>query len=126
VTQRSIDQFLQERGEEDSEDFKSHSAVVCLAEPGVPVVFVSDEFITHTGYSSEEVIGRSLDLLQGPETEPEAIEQFRELIKNCQNGTIRITNYRKNGELFVHECELRPIRDESDVVTHFIAIQRPI
>ncbi|MES0863672.1 PAS domain-containing protein [Ruegeria sp. SCPT10] len=127
MEQSDFNRFVKDRGEEGaSEAIGSHSAVVCLAQPGVPVIYVSDAFESHTGYRLEDVAGRSLGLLQGPDTEPEAIDHFRNLIKNGQSGTVRITNYRKNGERFVHECELRPILDDGKNVTHFIAIQRPV
>ncbi|MEL6585412.1 MAG: PAS domain-containing protein [Pseudomonadota bacterium] len=103
-----------------------HSAVICLAGPGAPVVYVSDAFKAHTGYDSAEAVGRNLSFLHGPKTEPEAVDAFRQLMEAGQPGTIRITNYRKDRSTFVHECEMRPIRDEAGAITHFIAIQRPL
>jgi len=127
VPSNTFDQFLEEHWDSDSHDaVRSYSAVVCLATPGVPVLYVSDAFEAHTGYSPQEVIGRGLTLLQGPDTEAEAVSQFRDLIQNGEAGTVRITNYRKDGARFIHECELRPVHDDSQTVTHFIAIQRPV
>ena len=105
---------------------KAHSSVVCAASPGVPVIYVSDSFEAHTGYPRAEIVGKSLSILQGPETEPEAVSEFRRLIDEVTPGTVRITNYRKDGSRFVHECELRPILDEAGKATYFVAIQRPI
>lgn len=124
----SFDRFLDDHfpGDTESDDLRDHSAVICLAEPGVPVVYVSRSFEAHTGYAPEEAIGRGLSFLQGPETEPEAVQEFRRLITNGEAGKVRITNYRKDGTRFTHECELRPVRDTAGTVTHFIAVQRPI
>lgn len=102
------------------------SAVVCDAGPGNLVVFVSSAFEAHTGYRQDEAVGRNLSFLQRPDTEPEAVELFRYLIRNGTAGTVRITNYRKDKTRFLHECELRPVRDAAGGITHFIAIQRPI
>ena len=104
-------------------EVSDRSAVICLAQPGVSVIYASDAFEAHTGYAPEEVLGKSLAILQGPATEPEAVEDFRVLIRNGRPGIVRITNYRKDGTLFVHECALRPIKDKAGKVTHFIAIQ---
>ncbi len=101
-----------------------HSSVVCSAEPGNAVIFVSEEFEAHTGYSPSDAIGRNLSFLQGPDTEPAAVAQFRDLIAKAEAGVVRITNYRADGAKFVHECDFRPVRDTEDRVTHFIAIQR--
>ncbi|SFS15353.1 PAS domain-containing protein [Yoonia litorea] len=108
------------------EVLRGNSAVICLASSGTPVMYVSDAFEAHTGYPAAEVIGRSLKILQGPETEPESISHFRRLIKDGVSGIVRITNYRKNGSPFLHECALRPIRSASGELTHFVAIQTPV
>ncbi len=108
----------------DREDAKRTSSVVCLATPGTPVIIVSDAFEAHTGYKPEEALGRNLSFLQGPNTEPEAVAEFRRLIKNGEAGLVRITNYRADGSKFIHECDLRPVRDSKNAVTHFVAIQR--
>jgi PAS domain S-box-containing protein len=103
----------------------SNSAVVCHAAPGNAVIFVSPNFTKHTGYAFEDVLGRNLSMLQGPDSEPDAIERFRSLIAEGQAGTVLITNYRKDGSSFVHKVEMRPIRNAKDELTHFVAVQQP-
>lgn len=124
----SFESFMDVHFPEDAgnPEVKAHSAVVCLATPGVPVIYVSDAFEAHTGYRPDEAIGRGLSFLQGPESEASAVAEFRRLISNRVAGKVRITNYRKDGTRFVHECELRPVCNDTDEVTHFIAIQRPV
>lgn len=107
-------------------EIERFSSVVCAATQGTPVVFVSPEFEAHTGYTPSEIVGKSLSLLQGPGSEPSAVAEFRDLISHGREGTVRITNYRKDGQRFRHECELRPIRSPDGELTHFVAIQRPI
>ncbi|NNE89054.1 MAG: PAS domain-containing protein [Silicimonas sp.] len=125
--QNQFDTFVDAFVDEDlRSDARSHSSVVCAASVGNPVIYVSDTFEAHTGYRPEEAIGRSLAFLQGPATEPEAITQFQDLIRSGEAGTIRTTNYRKDKSSFVHECEMRPIRNADGVITHFIAIQRVV
>lgn len=123
--QQQFAAFVEDRVDEDlRSDALAHSSVVCAATPGAPVIFVSDAFEAHTGYSRQEALGRSLSFLQGPNTEKKAVDRFRTLIATEEAGTICITNYRKDGTPFVHACEMRPIHDERGQVTHFIAIQR--
>lgn len=107
-------------------DVEGQSAVICSAEAGNPVLYVSAEFEAHTGYAPGEAVGRNLSFLQGPDTEEDAVALFRHLLKTGRAGTIRITNYRKDNSRFLHECDLRPVRDTDGTVTHFIAIQRPV
>lgn len=108
------------------DEAKQQSSVVCTAERGNPVLYVSDAFEAHTGYAPAQAIGRNLSFLQGPATEPEAVAAFRDLISSGKAGRVRITNYRRDGTTFVHECDFRPVRDAKDQVTHFIAVQRLI
>lgn len=120
-----VDGYIEQTFDTADQDLaKQHSSVVCAALPGNPVICVSDAFEAHTGYSQQAVIGRNLSLLQGPETEPEAVARFRDLIAKEEAGVVRITNYHADGRLFVHECDFRPVRNAQDQVTHFIAIQR--
>ncbi|MEM9785813.1 MAG: PAS domain-containing protein [Pseudomonadota bacterium] len=124
---QSYDRFLKDHVDDATRAAASnHSAVICLATQGVPVIYVSDAFEAHTGYKPSEIIGKSLSILQGPMTEAQAVEDFRFLIRNGVPGTVRITNYRKDKTPFVHECALRPIKGTNGVVSHFIAIQTPV
>jgi PAS domain S-box-containing protein len=117
----AIDQTVEAN---DRADAKRSSSVLCSAEPGNPIVVVSDAFEAYTGYVARDVIGRNLSFLQGKNTEAEAVEKFRHFIANGLAGMIQITNYRADGSEFLHECDFRPVRDGNDNITHFIAIQR--
>lgn len=125
-TVREYSDFIARYPDEELPDgAESCSAVVCLAVPGTPVIYVSAAFEAHTGYSAEEAIGRSLSFLQGPETEPAAIARFRELIETQSAGSVSVTNYRRDGSRFQHVCELRPVHGSDGRVSHFVAVQRP-
>lgn len=125
--QHSYTSFIEDRlPPAERAEVEGESVVVCDAGPGNPVLFVSDAFEAYTGYPAVEVIGQNLSLLQGPASEASAVEQFRALMRDGQPGQVRITNYRKDGSQFLHECEFRPVRDAAGRITHFIAIQRPI
>ncbi|MEM8803012.1 MAG: PAS domain-containing protein [Pseudomonadota bacterium] len=125
--QSKIDSYIDQTVEpEGRAEARTRSAVVCSAEPGNKVMYVSDAFEEHTGYTPGDAIGKNLSFLQGPDTEAEAVAQFQKLIKEEVAGLVRITNYRADGTKFLHECDMRPVRDKDERVTHFIAIQRPV
>ena len=50
-------------------------------QPDNPMIYVSDEFETQTGYAPEEAIGQNCRFLQGPGTNPHAIEAIRQGLK---------------------------------------------
>ncbi|WP_395174209.1 PAS domain-containing protein [Roseibium alexandrii] len=80
---------------------------VVFSDPNVPdnpMIFVSDEFERQTGYTSAEAVGRNCRFLQGPETNPFAIEAIRQGLKAQTRFTIDILNYRKDGMPFMNRC----------------------
>ena len=93
-----------------------------LDEPGPRILHVNDVFTRMTGYTAEEVIGRSPRFLQGPDTRREVLDRLR---SNLQAGLAfvgRTVNYRKNGEPFMLEWVISHIRDADYRTTHYICL----
>lgn len=65
--------------------------------PDNPMIYVSEEFETQTGYPPDEVLGRNCRFLQGPETDPEAVQAIRDALAAQTEITIDILNYRRDG-----------------------------
>ena len=72
---------------------------------------MSDEFEDQSGYSPEEALGRNCGFLQGPETNPCAIETIRQGLLAEIRFTIDILNYHKHGPPLVNRLRIRPIYD---------------
>ncbi|KAG5182194.1 PAS domain-containing protein, partial [Tribonema minus] len=71
------------------------------------MVYVNQAFCKVTGYAKGEAEGRNCKFLQGPETEPEAIDMIRSRLSRGQDCHVRITNYRKNGDKFTNLLSMR-------------------
>jgi len=94
--------------------------------PGPKIVFVNPSFTKLTGYSAEEVIGKTPRILQGPRTDKIVLNRLR---KNLENGEVfqgETINYRKDGSEFYLEWQIAPIRNVSGKITNFVAIQSDI
>lgn len=89
----------------------------------MPITYVNAVFERMTGYSSAEAIGKNCRFLQGTETNQPAVADIRAAIKNQTNGYALLRNYRKDGTMFLNELFIAPVRDQRNVVTHFIGIQ---
>jgi sigma-B regulation protein RsbU (phosphoserine phosphatase) len=87
-----------------------------------PNIYVNAAAARITGYPREELIGRNMRLLQGPETDPKALEEIRDALQQGQDCVMVLRNYRKNGEPFWNELLISPVRDEDGTVRHFIGI----
>ena len=106
------------------------SIVICEAEPidepGPRIVYVNETFIKETGYSLEEVIGKTPRILQGPKTDPAVRARIHDALKKWQPIREDIINYTKNGEEYWVSLSIFPIANESGWFTHWISIQHNI
>lgn len=97
-----------------------------VEEPGPRIIYVNDAFIATTGYSREEVIGRSPRMLQGPQSDRAALDTIRAAMKAWQPATVELVNYRKDGTPYWVEIAMAPIADSTGWYTHWVAIERDI
>ena len=84
----------------------------CLADPKLadcPIVYANRAFLELTGYAQEEVIARNCRFLQGPDTDPEAVDKLRHLVEIGEYGVVDILNYRKDGTSFWNAVHVGPI-----------------
>ena len=94
--------------------------------PGPRIVFVNAAFTTMTGYSLEDVIGKTPRITQGPRTDRVVTARLRQTLE--QGGTFHGTtiNYRKDGIPFDLEWQVAPVRNARGVVTNYVAVHRDI
>ena len=93
---------------------------------GPRILYVNDAFVRHTGYSPEDVIGRPPRILNGENTQRDAIERIGEALKNWQPIREELIIYTKSREQIWIEQEIVPIADLKGSYTHWVAIQRNI
>ena len=68
--------------------------------PDNPIVFASQGFLTLTGYALNQILGRNCRFLQGPETDPAAVEKIRDAIHQGVDASVCLLNYRIDGSTF--------------------------
>lgn len=94
--------------------------------PGYPVIYVNPAFIRMTGFSGEEVRNQTLDIMIGNDTAPDDIEAVKSAVFAEKSATMTIRSYRKDGTPFWNQLFISPVRDDTDSVTHFIAVMNDI
>lgn len=110
-----------------ADDEREKSVVISdPSRPDTPIIFVSDEFERQTGYPPEEVLGRNCRFLQGPETDPKAIQAIRDALDAGTEITIDLVNYRKDGAPFWNRLRIRPLFYEKGDIQYFAGQQNPI
>jgi two-component system, cell cycle sensor histidine kinase and response regulator CckA len=97
-----------------------------LDQPGPNIVFVNPAFTHMTGYTSEDVLGKTPRVLQGPRTDRDVLRRLRENLVRGEGFEGETVNYRKDGTEFHLDWQIAPIRDAGKTTTHFVAIQRDV
>jgi phosphoserine phosphatase RsbU/P len=88
--------------------------------------YVNPGFELITGYSKEEVLGRTPGMLKSGQHDE---AHYRELWSTLLSGEVfrgAMINRRKNGEIYFAEMTITPIRDRAEAVTHFVAVGKDI
>lgn len=88
-----------------------------------PIVFANDAFLRLSGYPREEVVGRNCRFLQGPDTDPQAIEQIRDAIATRSDIAVDILNYKRDGTPFWNALFVSPVSNEDGELQFFFASQ---
>ncbi|MDJ0594320.1 MAG: PAS domain S-box protein [Pleurocapsa sp. MO_226.B13] len=97
-----------------------------IDEPGPRIIYVNEAFTRTTGYTLEEVIGKTPRILQGPKTNRQALAKVRKALATWQPVTVETINYRKDGSEFWVEFSIVAVANKQGLYTHWISVQRDI
>tara|TARA_R100001143_G_scaffold63597_2_gene73287 strand:- start:532 stop:1797 length:1266 start_codon:yes stop_codon:yes gene_type:complete len=97
-----------------------------LEAPGPQIVYVNDGFTKMTGYSREEVIGKTPRILQGEKTDRAVLDKLKQRLKDGQAFFGHTVNYRKDGTEFINQWDIHPLTDEKGEITHWVSYQHDI
>jgi PAS domain S-box-containing protein len=91
-----------------------------------PVIYVSPSFERITGYKPEQVLGRNLRFLQGPDTDPAVVARLRAAVAAGEPCSVEFRNYRNDGTPFWNALSISPVRDAAGHLTHFVGVQADV
>lgn len=90
------------------------------------IVFVNPAFTKMTGYKSNEVIGKTADILMNKFSVRNDIKKLAEALKKKEEFTFEALNKRKNNEQYWVNLTMIPITNKDNQHSHWISIQRDI
>jgi len=90
------------------------------------ILYVNSAFETTSGYSSEEVLGQHPDLLKSDKHDDAFFSKLWDTIAAGKTWEGEMTNRKKDGNLYVEEVVIYPIRNDSDEVMNYVSISRDI
>lgn len=90
------------------------------------ITYVNDSLLRLTGYSRDEVMGKSPKMFQGELTDQSQLFKIKKALQKNRDVEVQVVNYHKSGVPHWIEIVITPIKNKEGVVTHYIAVQREI
>jgi len=90
------------------------------------IEYVNPAFEQITGYAREKVIGENPRVLKSGQ---QGDEFYRELWETITSGSVwsgRMVNRRNDGSHYTEDCTISPVRDETGIVSHFVAVKHDV
>ena len=109
-----------------TEVVKNTSNAVIVTDLERKIVFVNKAFTDITGYTSQEVQGRSPSILQGPETNERTLQRIKMKLESFERVNETVLNYTKSGEKYWIDLDIYPFLDDLGKPKHYMAIQNVV
>ncbi len=101
-------------------------ATVVVTDITGAIEYVNPKFTEVTGYTAEEALGKNPRILKSGELSEETYKALWETILSGKVWRGEFHNKRKDGSLFWESASISAIRNESDKITHFLAVKEDI
>ena len=99
---------------------------IVITDPNGIVQYVNPKFTETTGYTAEEVIGKTPGILKSGEHSNEFYQNLWETILSGKEWRGEFYNRKKNGELYWESAVISAIIDKSGRITHFVEAKEDI
>ena len=102
-------------------------SVVMITDTHGIIEYVNPQFTMLTGYSFEEAVGNTPEIVKAPGAHSPAF--YTDLWKTISSGKKwigDICNRKKDGTLFWESTAISPIRNEDGDITHYVAVKEDI
>jgi PAS domain S-box-containing protein len=102
------------------------SNLVSVADTNGRLKYINDTYLTITGYTRAELIGRDHRILNSPELNEKAYDSLISCVTQGQIWLGILKNKTKQGDTIYLETSVAPIKDENGVITEFLSIRKDI
>ncbi len=105
---------------------ESSGSIIIITDCDGKIEYVNRQFTTVTGYTAEEVIGKSPRMLDAYETPNNIYEDMRKTILSGNEWRGDFYNKKKDGQRYWLKSIVSPIRDNHGDVSHIVSIQEDV
>ncbi len=108
----------------------SHSPVMItttdISRQGPQILYANQAFCEMLGYELGELLGETLSLLHGPDTDPDAVQVMRQELLRTGFAKTELLRYRKNGDGFRSYVTASRMRDEAPGQGVFLFVENEL
>ncbi|OQX13141.1 MAG: hypothetical protein BWK76_16635 [Desulfobulbaceae bacterium A2] len=104
---------------------QANEAVVITDREG-NIHYVNPSYSRITGSSAEEILGQALPVLQSDREDRQVSHGMWAALAEGQSWSGQLSSQRKDGRGYEEKLSISPIRTESGVVTHYVAVIRDV
>jgi len=90
------------------------------------IEYVNETFLRNSGYTREEVIGRSPAMFKSGHTKTEVYNDLWQTILSGKVWRGEVRNRRKNGDEYWENMAISPLHDQFGRVSHFVAVREDV
>jgi diguanylate cyclase (GGDEF)-like protein/PAS domain S-box-containing protein len=109
-----------------AEALKAAANSVLITDLNGLIVWCNPAFSISSGYSPDEVLGKSPRLLHSGKHNHEFYQKMWATIAAGEIWRGEIVNRRKDGEFYTEEMTITPVSSQAGSITHFVAIKQDI
>ena len=99
---------------------------VCITDVDGKIIYVNPFFCSLTGYSQDEMLGRTTRFLQSGLLPAKFYEEIWATVLSGKDWGGETQNKKKNGDLFWAKTYISPITNEQGNISHFVRIKEDI
>ena len=103
-----------------------NSSLVSKTDTKGIITYVNDTFAKLSGYTKEELLGKSHNIVRHPDMPSSTFKEMWETIQSKKNWNGVIKNRTKNGDTYYVQSTISPIVDADDSIVEYIAIRTDI
>lgn len=99
---------------------------IVITDLNADIEYVNPAFITTSGYSLDEIIGKNTNILKSGKTERAIYDDLWDKIKDGKEWHGEWINKKKNGKFYWENISITPIHNANGEITNYLAVKQDI